>query len=68
MKRSVLENGGIVLGGGNFPIPVALTLRVGTEGPDKKKGVKRVGRKKKNSDNRRRTGKEKCNGDECGEQ
>ena len=30
-----MENGGIVLGGGNFPIPVA--LRVGTEGPDKKR-------------------------------
>ena len=29
------KNGGIDLGGGNFPIPVA--LKVGTEGPDKKK-------------------------------
>ena len=66
-----MENGGIVLGGGNFPIPVA--LRVGTEGPDKKRVLEGGNEeKKRNSDNRRKTGKEKkkkkCDGDECGEQ
>ena len=44
-KRSDLENGGIVLGGGNFPIPVA--LRVGTEGPDKKRVLEGGNEKKK---------------------
>ena len=66
-----MENGGIVLGGGNFPIPVA--LRVGTEGPDKKRVLEGGNEeKKKNSDNRRKTGEgkegKKCDGDECGEQ
>ena len=70
-KRSDLENGGIVLGGGNFPIPVA--LRVGTEGPDKKRVLEGGNEKKKKiATTGGRQGKEKkekkCDGDECGEQ
>ena len=54
----IWKMGVLFWGGGNFPIPVA--LRVGTEGPDKKRVLEGGNEeKKKNSDNRKKTGEGK---------